>query len=248
MSYRPHGRAQVNPDAPRAFATCDRCKFLYNHNALRFQFDYRGPRLANLRILVCETCYDKPQPQLKPVLITQDPIPILNARPEDYVYAATPQRTTSGQYLTPVSVSGNGSTATFTFGFDSSITPPATGTTVVIRGMVPESYNGTYLVTASTSTPTWTISIANSTNGALAAIGQIVINIDPQTGLPISGGNFRITQDDNNRVTQQTGEPPGGLNTEPGTDPVIPASLGGNDPGLPYNNTQVPKTGPLYGE
>ena len=65
---------------------------------------------------------------------------------------------------------------------------------------------------------------------------------DPVTGLPVIGGQTRITQDDNTRVTQQTGEPPGGLNEQPGTDPNAP---GDNDPGLPYNNTTVPKTGPL---
>jgi len=69
--------------------------------------------------------------------------------------------------------------------------------------------------------------------------------IDPETGIPVPGGNTRITQDDNNRVTQQTGEPPGGLNEEPGTDPKVPAAAGGSDPGLPYNNVDVPETGPL---
>jgi hypothetical protein len=66
--------------------------------------------------------------------------------------------------------------------------------------------------------------------------------IDPTTGLPVPGTVQRITQDSNNRVTQQTGEPPSGLNTQPGTDPNAP---GDSDPGLPYNNTSVPKTGPL---
>jgi hypothetical protein len=87
MAYRPHGRAQVNPTAPRAFGRCDRCGFIYNHGDLRFQFDYRGPRLTNLRFLVCETCYDTPQPQLKPIMVTQDPLPVINMRPEDYNYA-----------------------------------------------------------------------------------------------------------------------------------------------------------------
>jgi len=73
--------------------------------------------------------------------------------------------------------------------------------------------------------------------------GQNTIN--PQTGIPVPGGDVRITQDNNNRVTQQTGEPPGGLNEEPGTDPKVPNDAGGNDPGLPYNNVNVPKTGPL---
>lgn len=70
-------------------------------------------------------------------------------------------------------------------------------------------------------------------------------SVNARTAIPIIGGDNRITEDDNNRVTQQTGEPPGGLNEEPGTDPKVPSEAGGNDPGLPYNNTDVPKTGPL---
>lgn len=87
MAYRPHGHAYANPSAPSAWGRCDRCGFIYLHRDLQFQFDYRGPRLANLRILVCEKCLDKPQPQLKPILMTQDPLPVINARPENYNYA-----------------------------------------------------------------------------------------------------------------------------------------------------------------
>jgi hypothetical protein len=65
--------------------------------------------------------------------------------------------------------------------------------------------------------------------------------VDPVTGIPVIGGNVRVTQTDEDRVLQQTGEPPGGLNQEPGTDPNAP---GNNDPGLPYNYDEVPKTGP----
>ena len=91
MAYRPHGRANVNPSSPRAFARCDRCGFIYNQVNLKFQYDFRGPRLQNLRFLVCDTCYDKPQAQLKPIILTEDPLPILNARPEDYAYANNPE-------------------------------------------------------------------------------------------------------------------------------------------------------------
>lgn len=73
--------------------------------------------------------------------------------------------------------------------------------------------------------------------------GQDTVN--QQTGIPVPGDDVRITQADNIRVLQQTGEPPGGLNTEPGTDPNAP---GDDDPGLPLKNTEVPKTGPLYGD
>ena len=66
--------------------------------------------------------------------------------------------------------------------------------------------------------------------------------VDPTTNIPVVGGDNRVTQSDQDRVVQQTGEPPGGLNQEPGTDPNAP---GDNDPGLPYNYDEVPKTGPL---
>ena len=69
--------------------------------------------------------------------------------------------------------------------------------------------------------------------------------VDPITGIPVINGNNRVTQDNKQRVTQQTGEPPYGLNQEPGTDPTVPDAAGGNDPGLPYDNTEIPKTGPL---
>ena len=84
--------------------------------------------------------------------------------------------------------------------------------------------------------------LADETNYRYTS-GQNTTN--SQTGIPVPGGDVRITQNSNTRVTQQTGEPPGGLNQEPGTDPKVPDSLGGNDPGLPYNNTVVPETGPL---
>ena len=44
------------------------------------------------------------------------------------------------------------------------------------------------------------------------------------------------------RVVQQTGEPPYGLDETPGTNFQVP---GNDDPGLPYENEVVPKTGPL---
>lgn len=66
--------------------------------------------------------------------------------------------------------------------------------------------------------------------------------IDPETGIPIPGNTMRITENDDTRVTQQTGGADGSLNTEPGTDPNAP---GNSNPGLPYNNTSVPKTGYL---
>ena len=162
---RPHGRAQVSSRNPRAFGICDRCGFLYNHDRLKWQMDWAGASLINKKLLVCSTCYDVPQQQLRAIIIPADPVPIMNPRVQNYAAAATNNRVTSGQ---------------------------------------------------------------NS--------------VDFRTGIPIPGGDTRITQDDDTRVTQQTGEPPGGLNERPGTDPNAP---GDATPGLPYDNVDVPETGPL---
>lgn len=81
---RPHGHVRVNSRSPLAAGICDRCSQAYNHADLRFQFDFRGELLMNTRILVCRSCYDKPQEQLRARILTPDPVPIYNARPEPF--------------------------------------------------------------------------------------------------------------------------------------------------------------------
>jgi hypothetical protein len=159
------GRARTSARNPQAHAICDRCGFRYNHVNLRWQYDWRGASLMNIRLLVCNSCYDAPQEQLRAIVVPADPVPIVNPRIQDFVTASQDTRVTSGQNT-----------------------------------------------------------------------------VDPLTGIPVINGDTRITQSDDVRVTQQTGEPPGGLNEQPGTDPNAP---GNNDPGVPYNNTNVPETGPL---
>ena len=79
------GRAIVDPTNPAAHGICDRCGFRFNHNRLRWQFDWRGTKLQNLRILVCDSgCYDVPQEQLRSIVLPPDPVPIMNPRPEQY--------------------------------------------------------------------------------------------------------------------------------------------------------------------
>ena len=162
---RPHGKAKVSTRNPEPFAICDGCGALYNHSELRWQMQWAGNKLVNLRQLVCRRCNDIPQTQLRAIVLPADPMPVMNPRPENYRLAEGNFRTTSGQNT-----------------------------------------------------------------------------VDPYTGIPIPGTTMRITENDDTRVTQQTGGAPDSLNTEPGTDPNAP---GNNDPGLPYNNTTVPKTGVL---
>lgn len=85
MSYRPHPRrAETDSSSPRGWGTCCRCGFVTNLYKLRWQFDYRGLQLENLKILVCESCEDLPQRQLGTIILPPDPPGLINARPEPY--------------------------------------------------------------------------------------------------------------------------------------------------------------------
>ncbi len=85
MAWRFTGRAKVDPNNPQAFAVCDRCGFWYNHKDLKWQFQWMGPQLQNTRLLVCDTCLDVPQEQLRTIILPPDPMPVLNARPENRI-------------------------------------------------------------------------------------------------------------------------------------------------------------------
>lgn len=87
---RPHGRARVDPQNPQAFAVCDRCRLLYNHVDLSWQYQWRGNELTNIRLLVCERCLDKPHEFARPVILPPDPVPIPYPRPDNYASAEGP--------------------------------------------------------------------------------------------------------------------------------------------------------------
>jgi hypothetical protein len=77
-----HGRAEVDPERPEAFGTCDRCGLQYNFKDLVWQYDWRGDAMMNLRILVCtRTCYDQAFEFNRPIILPPDPMPIIDARP-----------------------------------------------------------------------------------------------------------------------------------------------------------------------
>lgn len=159
------GRARTSPSNPQAFAVCDRCSLWYNRVDLNFQFEWRGATLQNIQVLVCRPCYDRPQENVRSIVLPADPVPIENPRIEYFLNAETNYRTTSGQNT-----------------------------------------------------------------------------VDFFTGIPVPGTIERATQNNNLRVTQQTGGADGSLNTQPGTDPNAP---GNSNPGLPLDNTSVPETGDL---
>lgn len=83
MSYASgRGHAVVNPNNPEAFAVCDRCGHWYPHAQLSWQHEYAGPKLVNLRLLVCPRCLDKPAEFLRSIILPPDPLPVKNPRPE----------------------------------------------------------------------------------------------------------------------------------------------------------------------
>jgi hypothetical protein len=147
---RPHGRAKVNPTSPRAFAVCERCGFWYNHINLQWQLEYRGTKLANLRKLVCDDCLDVPQPQLKPLVIGPDPVPIMNARPETIVTVTTTVSATYSMLETDQLVSCTGSSS-FTVTLPTVVTTPDVATWPVELGdagkTVTVQANGTGTIT-----------------------------------------------------------------------------------------------------
>src|SRR5258707_467090 len=87
---RPHGRARISRSNPEAQAVCDRCGFRYTHKTLLWQFEWSGARLQNRRILVCPTCLDTPQENIRTIVLPPDPRPIANPRPENFVVANNP--------------------------------------------------------------------------------------------------------------------------------------------------------------
>jgi hypothetical protein len=91
------GRARTSARNPQAHAICDRCGFRYNHVNLKWQYDWRGASMMNIRLLVCNTCYDAPQEQLRAIVVPADPVPINQPRLQDFVAAESNTRVTSGQ-------------------------------------------------------------------------------------------------------------------------------------------------------
>jgi len=84
MAWRFSGRARTDPHNPKAFAVCDRCGIWYNHVDLQWQHDFRGNKLVNIRLLVCQRCLDKPFELNRPLKLPPDPPPVMDARPEQF--------------------------------------------------------------------------------------------------------------------------------------------------------------------
>lgn len=87
-------RAEVDPIKPSAWARSDRNGFIGNLKNMKWQCEWRGPRIVNTRILMHEDELDIPQRQLgSPAILGPDPVPVANARPENYAIDEYPVST-----------------------------------------------------------------------------------------------------------------------------------------------------------
>lgn len=84
MGWSIYTHADIDSRRPRPLAVCDKCGFVYNRDRLRWQHQWEGLSERNIGILVCPSCIDDLQPQLKTLILPLDPIPIMNPRPGEF--------------------------------------------------------------------------------------------------------------------------------------------------------------------
>jgi hypothetical protein len=237
------GRATTSATNPRAFAVCDRCAIWYNHDQLKWQYDWAGASLINKRLLVCNTCYDTPQEQLRAIIIPADPVPIINPRVEPYAWDEIDRRQVSGYNTTspttgipvqagPTRVTTKDDIATK----DNRVTqqtgeapfgknelPGTDPNAVTYRNIISVTNNGIGFIRITVSVTSGFVTgqrvIIQEVEGVTNANGRWAITVINQNQFDLQGSCF---------VGSYTG---GGY--------VI------NDPSLPYNFDQIPRTGTL---
>lgn len=83
MRRRPR-MARVDPTNPKGWATCMRSGMIGNAENLIVQTEWRGLKVLPTGTLAYAPYIDKPQRQLGANILTPDPQPLKNARPEQY--------------------------------------------------------------------------------------------------------------------------------------------------------------------
>jgi hypothetical protein len=84
MALRYKGRAEVDPENPRAFGMCHRCRFQYNLHTLVWQYDYQGVGIVKKNLLVCPSCLDELAQFKRTIIVPVDPPPLYFTSPENY--------------------------------------------------------------------------------------------------------------------------------------------------------------------
>jgi hypothetical protein len=236
------GRARTSSRSPQAHAICDRCGFRYNHVDLQWQYDWAGASLINKRLLVCNTCNDVPQQQLRAIIVPADPMPIINPRIEPYAWDEVDRRQVSGYNTTnqntgiPVQqgdtrVTSLDNVATQNTRVTQQTGEPPNGKNQ-LPGTDPDAVSYRNITNVSNYAGIIQITV-NNTNGFKTSQRVIVGGVE---GVIVANGSWTITVVDQTKINLQ-GSIFSGSYTSGGY--II------NDPSLPYGFNEIPKTGPL---
>ena len=236
------GRAKTSSSGPQAHAICDRCGFRYNHVNLQWQYDWRGATIQNVRILVCSDCLDDPQEQQRAIVLPADPVPIMNARVQDFQQAETDYQTITAAPIIapttgiPIPVNVTLSTEDGQNLLTQQVGPPTGLTQGAIMPLINNEQFSVELNPLSvTAIGTDVITVTFSAAHGLVTDAQISVD-----GLSNSQacGFYSITVTTATAFTYQTNTviPAGSLLTS--TTNMVTALVG-----LPYGFTQIPQTG-----
>ena len=237
------GRARISSKRPQAAGVCDRCGAVYNHVNLKWQMDWRGSTIQNIRLLVCNRCYDTPQQQLRAIILPADPTPIMNARVENYNVAETDFQTISAPTVyDPRTGLPIPSTTTYVTQDGSNLTMQEVGRPLglqpgavmplqenvrygVILPILSVSANGTTIISVTCSSPH-----GLSTNNQISVLGLSNNN---------AVGFFSVSVTSAPAFTYTINSVISASGLLQGTTIIQTVIVG-----LPYNFTQIPLTGP----
>ena len=236
------GRARTSSSSPQAHAICDRCGFRYNHVDLQWQYDWRGAALQNIRILVCNSCADVPQEQLRAIVVPADPIPIMQARVQDFRQAETDYQTVTAPPIIdpttgiPIPVNVTLVTQDGENLLTQQSGPPTGLTQGAIMPLVGKEHFSVKLNPLSISA-VGTDQIAVTFSSAHGLVTDAQISVDGLSN-PEACGFYSITVTTATAFTYQTNKAIPAASLLTGTTNMVTALVG-----LPYGFTQIPQTG-----
>lgn len=236
------GRARTSSSGPQAHAICDRCGFRYNHVDLQWQYDWRGAALQNTRILVCNSCLDTPQDQLRAIVVPADPVPIMQARVQDFQTAETDYQTVTAPPIIdpttgiPIPVNVTLTTEDGVNLVTQQVGPPLGLTQGAVMPLVGKEHFSVKLNPLSiTSIGTDVVTVTFASPHGLSTNDQISVE-----GLeaPQANGFYSITVTTATAFTYQTNTVISAGSLLTASTNVVTALVG-----IPYGFTQIPQTG-----
>jgi len=236
------GRAKASSTNPEAAGICDRCGFVFQHNTLQWQYDWRGAALQNIRILVCNSCLDVPQDQLRAIVVPADPTPIMQARVQDFRQAETDYQTVTAPPIIdpttgiPIPVNVTLTTQDGENLLTQQVGPPLGLTQGAVMPLVGKEHFSVKLNPLSVSA-VGTDQIAVTFSSAHGLVTDAQISVEGLSD-PEACGFYSITVTTATAFTYQTNKAIPAASLLTGTTNMVTALVG-----LPYGFTQIPQTG-----